>query len=227
MQLKDYYSDPPLLRRWHLIDGWPVCPLPAVEPWALSDLDVAGIIAENAVVRATVEIVEAYEAALRLSNREEPPETAFGVDPETGEATEIANPDHVGWQAAVDLVAATDPTIVELVKIRAGEPIGEGEGGDPIYAEPDPMPVDAFSDLTPVPHAVTARQARVALTQAGMMAEIDAHIAQLEPVEQEAINKATLWVRDSAFIKEAAAELDPPLPVEEINALFRFADQID
>lgn len=226
MHIDDHYSDPPLLRRWHLIDGRPVCALPAVEPWALPALDVAGIIAENAVVRTTVEIVEAYEAALRLSATEEPPETVTGSDPETGAPAQVENPDHVAWQAAIDLVAATDPTIVELAKIRAGEPIDEDAEGNPVYVEPDALPADPYSGMQPVPHAVTARQARVALAQAGMLPEIDAHIATLDAVEQEAVNRATVWERGSAFILAASAELDPPLSVEEVNALFRFAEDI-
>ena len=226
MRIDDHYSDPPLLRRWHLIDGRPVCPHPAVQPWALPALDVAGIIAENAVVRTMVEIVEAYEEALRLSALEEPPATLPGLDPETGELVDVANPAHAEWQSAVDLVAAADPTIVELAKIRAGQPIGEDGDGAPVYAVPDPIPADPYGALQPVPYAVTTRQARVALAQAGMLAEIDGHIAALDAVEQEAVTKAIVWERASAFIQAVSTELDPPLSIDEINALFRFAEDI-
>ena len=223
MHIDDHYSDPPLLRRWHLIDGRPVCVLPAVEPWALPALDVAGIIAENAVVRTTVEIVEGYEAALRLSAGEEPPATVPSLDAETGEPVEVANPAHADWQAAVDLVSATDPTIVVLAKIRAGEPIDEDADGSPVYAEPDPLPADPFTDLESVPFQVAPLDGYRVLIQMELDQEVETLLAGMTPAARGEWERAKWWRRDNPVLGALAAALE--LSREEVNQLFRYAAQ--
>lgn len=212
--MDDYVGTPARLCIWHVVNGAPFCFV--VEPWAIASDEVDAIIAANVTARTLMSDVLALAATRRLIGAEEPPPMIDQVDPETGAVAQVENPDHIVWAAAPGLVAAADPEVTRQLALRAGEDV-----------ELDELPANPYSDLQPVPYAITARQARVALAQAGIMAEIDAHIATLDAVEQEAVNRATVWVRDSAFILAASAELDPPLSVTEINALFRFADQID
>lgn len=160
MQLDDYTASG-LLRRWYLLEGQPRCPLDAVDPKALPSSTVSMILTSNALVRAKVEAVEAYEAAQRVFAGEEPEETIDGTD-DDGDPIDLPNPAHAAWTAAADLIESASAETVALANRRAGVfPLGDD--GNPIEPEPDPLPVD---DLGPAMAAQALYNACVDRAQA-------------------------------------------------------------
>lgn len=66
-------------------------------------------------------------------------------------------------------------------------------------------------------------QARIALHQAGLLAGVEAAVAQADPVAQIAWADATEFRRDSPTIAALAAALEPPLTDEQLDTLFEAA----
>ena len=69
-------------------------------------------------------------------------------------------------------------------------------------------------------------QARIALHQAGLLAQIEAAVAAVDPVVQIAWAEASEFRRDSPTIAALAATLDPALTDEQLDTLFEAAMQI-
>lgn len=76
----------------------------------------------------------------------------------------------------------------------------------------------------PVPQTVSRFQARAALMQAGLLAQVEAAIAQAGPFEQLAWAETTEWHRDSPTINAIGTALN--LTPAQIDDLFMAAAQI-
>lgn len=119
--ITDYYGDgDAFLRVWSIDDaGQARCAVDALVVADATAKQVTDQEAANAAVRASIEAVEAYEAALKLSAQDEPPATVTEYD-EQGEPSEVANPDHTAWVAAGETVANVSAETLELAQKRAG-----------------------------------------------------------------------------------------------------------
>jgi hypothetical protein len=109
------------LRVWS-IDSETGHALCAVDASLVADLtaqEVTDQEALNAAVKASIQAVEAYEAALKLSAQEEPPATVTEYD-EQGNPSEVTNPDHTAWVAAGQTVAGVSAETLTLAQKRAG-----------------------------------------------------------------------------------------------------------
>jgi uncharacterized membrane protein len=119
-EITDYYDEGQYLRRWSVDEsGQAVC---ADDAFLVADLtaqEVSDQEAANAAVKASIEAVEAYEAALKLSAQDEPPATVTEYD-EQGEPSEVTNPDHTAWVEAGNIVANVSAETLELAQKRAG-----------------------------------------------------------------------------------------------------------
>jgi hypothetical protein len=109
------------LRVWSIDDatGHALCAVDASLVADLTAQEISEQEAANATVRASIEAVEAYEAALKLSAQEEPPATVTEYD-EQGTPSEVTNPDHTAWVAAGVTVANVGADVLTLAQKRAG-----------------------------------------------------------------------------------------------------------
>ena len=118
--ITDYYQDGARIRVWSIDDaGQPRCLVDAPLVADLTAQEVSDQEAANAAVRASIEAVEAYEAALKLNAQDEPPETVTVYD-EQGEPYEADNPDHIAWVEAYEAVANVSAETLTLAQKRAG-----------------------------------------------------------------------------------------------------------
>jgi acyl-CoA reductase-like NAD-dependent aldehyde dehydrogenase len=99
----------------------------------------------------------------------------------------------------------------------AGQVIRPGEGGKPEAVTPPAPP----SGPPPVPASITARQARLALLQAGLLDQVDAAVAAADRAAQLEWEYATTIDRGSALVQGLAANV--PLTDAQLDALFTVA----
>lgn len=85
-----------------------------------------------------------------------------------------------------------------------------------------------FPDLpsVPTPNSVTPKQARIALAQAGLLAQVNAMVRGADEVTQITWDYALTINRTDPLILQLATALNPPLTEAEIDALFIAAAQI-
>lgn len=118
------------------------------------------------------------------------------------------------WKPASDQIAAIDAMASEAGEVAAWEGEFYGFGEDPPPA-PDP-----------VPEAVTARQARLALLGAGVLDQVDAALAAIPGSQGRAAQieweYASAIRRDSPLIAALAPMLG--LTGEQVDYLFRAAE---
>lgn len=97
----------------------------------------------------------------------------------------------------------------------------EDVGDDEIYRDVEPAPVPGPQ----VPHAVTMRQARLALLQTGKLAEINAALAALPGAAGEAARIewefSSVVERDRPYVQQIAAALE--MSEAQLDALFILA----
>lgn len=79
------------------------------------------------------------------------------------------------------------------------------------YVEPEPGP-------EPVPQRISRFQARAALLDAGLLADVEIAVSETAPLTQLAWAEATEWMRDSPAIAVIGAALG--LSPEDIDNLF-------
>lgn len=88
--------------------------------------------------------------------------------------------------------------------------------------------VDVQDDPGPVPTQVTRRQGRLALLQAGKLAQVEAALAAItDPTEKMAAQieyEADTWERDNAFLQGMWAQLGGTEP--QLDDLFRVASTL-
>ena len=92
----------------------------------------------------------------------------------------------------------------------------DGTEWTPPAPEPEPQP----EDIT-----VSRMQARMALYQAGLLSEVQAIVAQGDPLMQMAWAEAVEWKRSSPMINGLAQQLG--LSAAQVDALFLNASQIE
>lgn len=126
--IEDTYKQGRFLRRWSLVAGWPTCLDDALDTTTAHPAAIAATEAENARIRAAVEAVEAYEAALLLSARPEPP-ALIPAPPSQPDAppSQAPNPDHAAWTAARELVSEVAPAVLALHRRRMNLDLEPGE----------------------------------------------------------------------------------------------------
>ena len=96
-----------------------------------------------------------------------------------------------------------------------------GTEDDPVWEAVEPSLEDRRAAM-----ACSRMQARMALHQAGRLAEVEAAVANAAPEVQIAWADATEFRRLSPTIAALAAALDPPMSDEELDALFEQAMQV-
>ena len=99
--------------------------------------------------------------------------------------------------------------------VEGGGGIGWGwGGGGQGFTPPDPQP-------QPVPAVISRFQARAALMDAGLLADVELAVGSAGPLVQLAWAEAVEWRRDSPTIAAIAASLD--LTDGQLDDLFRAA----
>ena len=96
-----------------------------------------------------------------------------------------------------------------------------GTEDDPVWEPVEPSLEERRDAMT-----ASRMQARVALHQAGLLAAVEAAVAEADPVVQIAWADATEFRRTSPTIATLAAALDPPLTDEQLDDLFEQAMQV-
>lgn len=96
--------------------------------------------------------------------------------------------------------------------------------GERTISEYVPSPNDGGDVITQVPATISRFQARAALMDAGLLADVELAIAGASPIVQLAWAEATEWRRDSPTMAEIGSLLG--LTSEQIDDLFRAAAQI-
>lgn len=107
--------------------------------------------------------------------------------------------------------------LIEVVTIMVSALTGETTITTTMEPAPEPQPDAA-------PAVVSRFQARAALMDAGLLADVELALADAGPLAQLAWAEATEWRRDSPTIATIAEALD--LTEGELNDLFRAASQI-
>jgi hypothetical protein len=197
MQLDDYTSRGHL-RRWDLLDGQPRCPLNPVDPARISDADRAAILAKNAAVRAKVEAVEAYEAALRAQDEE----AASNATQETLELAAIR--------------AGADPE-------REPDPIPEDTI---VLLQPVPQEVTETQFIRACVHAgiITAAEGVAYLARGELPAMMEAALEILPEAARtdatlKAIGSASFSRTDGVFDALAASEVATAAQIDDVFRL--------
>ena len=96
-----------------------------------------------------------------------------------------------------------------------------GSEDDPVWEPVEPSLEERRAAMT-----ASRMQARVALHQAGLLAAIEAAVAESDPMVQIAWSDATEFRRTSPTIATLAAALAPPLSDEQLDDLFEQAMQV-
>ncbi len=116
----------------------------------------------------------------------------------------------------VDVISHEPQTGEDWVKVSDDVFAGFLRDGDDFVAPPQPSP--------PVPMSVSRFQARAALHIAGLLPQIEAAVANADPLVQIAWADAQEFRRNSPTIVALATALG--LPDETLDQLFRDAAQI-
>ena len=123
-------------------------------------------------------------------------------------------------------VAIDDPSPETMASYPEGTqeislPPAPGWGWDGTeWTPPAPEPEAQPEDIT-----VSRMQARMALYQAGLLSEVQAIVAQGDPLMQMAWAEAVEWKRSSPMINGLAQQLG--LSAAQVDALFLTASQIE
>ncbi len=149
--MEDRYREGSLVRRWSIVAGQPRCVLAPLDVAVATDAEIAAAETGNALARAAIAALDAYEAALEIASQPEPPEYLPGEDAPV-------NPAHAAWLVAVATVGAASAETLALHAARQAGPRGEArilaeldaEGAitalivtdDPL-AEGEPVPAEA------------------------------------------------------------------------------------
>lgn len=157
--ISDTYEKPPLVRQWDLIAGFAQCILDAIPE---HDPGVPLALGRNAVVRAAIADVEAYEAAARVAE----PDEAEARTVANSDGALVDNPAWVAYDAARAVVVGAGAATLALARIRAGEP-DEGDEALIAAALAAAQPVAAAAV---VPEEVELWRARTVLEAHGILA---------------------------------------------------------
>ena len=187
------------VRRWSFVSGEPRCVEDAVPA---NDAGAVPALQRNAAVRAMVEAVMAYEAALRVPAPDEGADTAV-------------------YDAAQAVIAGASYGIEELAMVRAGDEADTAaidEELDRLSALP------LVVDPRPVPVAVSPLQWRKALRVLGLKPAIDAFIAAADDEVREAYEYAVEYRCDDPTLNTAAELLGKSSA--DLDDLFRHASAL-
>jgi len=240
MSLELTYDNGLLVRRWELDDGFPVCPHNAI---LASDEDAKYWLAKGEVISELNDLVTEYETALQVKEPgSEIPQTIPELD-ENGEPTgnEIPNPDyqevphdipaydpetgepngtqvHPLWakyEAAQSLIEDVDQVVKDLADWRAGD-ISKEAVIIP-YVESEAQSKLATVQIS-APLAVSPRQARLALQEAGLLEQVLQLIEQQPEQVQIEWEYATLVELNHPTVQLLADALQ--LDEDQLIALF-------